>query len=81
MCWVPAVGQANGTHAISFIHHTSLLWSEKQTQPEQAKSLSCVPKVNSWQSSSLHATHSKARAETWEKRNKKSHQGGGKGIR
>lgn len=45
MCWVPVVGQTGGTHAISFIHHTSLLWSEKQTQPGQAKSLSCVPKA------------------------------------
>lgn len=40
---------------------------------------SCVPKVNSWRSSSLHATHSKAQAETWTKRNEKSHQGGRRG--
>lgn len=79
MCWVPALGQNSVTYAISFIYRASLLWSEKQTPPGEAKSLACAPKVNTWQSSSLHAIHSKAQAGALEKRNKKVTKVGKKG--
>lgn len=71
MCWVPALGQNSVTHAISFIHHTRLSWSEKQTQPVEAKSFACVPKVNSWQISSLCATHSMPRQEPGQRETRK----------